>query len=137
MGRFRWVLAVSACSALVTVTGCTSLPTNSAPHVLRSYSPEVSEAPAVGPVDGQEPDLLLRGFYAANAIPDGDYEAARSFLTSAAASAWKPSGPALIVDSFGLTTLPGGSPTKRNFAVHGNVVGILSCLLYTSDAADE
>ena len=115
------VLAVTAGPA----AGCASLPTNSAPHVLRSFTPEESEASAPRPVDGQEPDLLLRGFYAASARPDGNYEAARFYLTDAAASAWNPEEEKLVVDSIGMTTLPGSTVGKRSFAVHGKVVGTL------------
>ena len=117
-----------ALAAMLTVSltaGCASLPTNSAPHVIRSFEAEVTEEPAVGPKEDQEPDLLLRDFYAATAIPDADYEAARSYLTEAAASAWDPSGAALVVDSIGVTTTPGGAVGERTFSVHGNVVGTL------------
>ncbi|OEX99021.1 hypothetical protein A0K93_08380 [Corynebacterium sp. BCW_4722] len=116
---------VAVASALVLLTGCASLPTNSAPHVIRTFTPQETEMPAVGPQEGREPDLLIRDFYAAAAIPDTDYETARSFLTEAAAGAWDPSGDVLVVDSIGVTTTPGAAVGERTFAVHGSVVGKL------------
>lgn len=115
--------AVATLTAMSLLSGCATLPTNSAPHVLRPFTPAESPTPDAGPAEDEEPDLLLRGFYAASAIPDGDYEMARAYLTESAAQAWDPSGQKLIVDSFGVTTLPGASAGKRRFAVHGNVVG--------------
>lgn len=122
MKRIR---AAAALAVVSMVAGCASLPTNSAPHVIRSFSPEETENPAVGPAEGREPDLLLRDFYATNAIPDTDYEASRSFLTSAARDAWTPNGQTLVVDRLGVTTVPGAAVGKRTFTVHGNVVGTL------------
>lgn len=122
--RSSWVVsAVASLAAVSLMSGCASLPTNSAPHVIRPFTPAESSTPDAGPAENEEPDLLLRGFYAASAIPDGDYETARAYLTESAAQAWDPSGQKLVVDSFGVTTLPGASAGKRRFAVHGNVVG--------------
>lgn len=115
--------AIAALSAVALVSGCASLPTNSSPHVLRSFTPADTATPNAGPTADEEPDLLLRGFYAASAIPDADYEAARAYLTDDTAEVWDPSGPKLVVDSFGVTTLPGAGVGKRRFSVHGNVVG--------------
>ncbi|MBC3179101.1 MtrAB system accessory lipoprotein LpqB [Corynebacterium lujinxingii] len=115
--------AIAALSAVALLGGCASLPSNSSPHVLRSFTPADTATPNAGPSADEEPDLLLRAFYAASAIPDGDYEAARAYLTENTAEAWNPSGPKLVVDSFGVTTLPGAAVGKRRFSVHGNVVG--------------
>ena len=116
----------AACALAVSLAaGCASLPSSSDPHVLRPYSPEAASVPVITPEAGREPDLLLRDFYSATAIPSADYEAARAFLTQQAAAAWDPSGDMLVVDRIGVTTLPGGTAARRKFSVHGTVVGAL------------
>ena len=119
----RKTLACLMVALTALTTSCASLPTNSAPHVIRSFTPDETETQDAGPKDGQEPDLLLRDFYHASATPDGDYEAARAYLTEGASTAWDPTGQQLVVDSIGMTTLPGSSVGQRSFAVHGQVVG--------------
>ena len=107
------------------LTSCASLPSTSSPHVLRSFNPQVPAAPVIAPEEGREPDLLLRDFYAASAIPTSDYEAARAFMTSQASAAWDPTEETLVVDRIGVTTMPGSTPNRRSFSVHGNVVGVV------------
>lgn len=121
----RKTLACLTVALTTLAAGCASLPTNSAPHVIRSFSPEETETQAAGPKDGQESDLLLRDFYHASATPDSDYEAARAYLTEGASAAWDPSGQKLVVDSIGMTTLPGSSVGQRSYSVHGEVVGVV------------
>ncbi|WP_234948356.1 MtrAB system accessory lipoprotein LpqB [Corynebacterium sp. CNCTC7651] len=117
------LVALATTGALA--AGCASLPSTSDPHVLRPYTPQASAAPVVTPEDGKEPDLLLRDFYAASAIPSSDYEAARAFMTQQASAAWDPTDETLVVDRIGVNTLPGGTLNRRSFSVHGNVVGVL------------
>ncbi len=109
-----------------TLFGCARLPATSDPHVLRPYTPEMTAAPVLAPEAGREPDLLLRDFYTASAIPSSDYEAARAFMTQQASAAWDPTEEMLVVDRIGVTTLAGGTPTKRSFSVHGSVVGVVA-----------
>ena len=66
----RKLLACVTVAATATLSGCASLPTNSAPHVIRSFNPVETETQAAGPEKDQAPDLLLRDFYAASARPD-------------------------------------------------------------------
>ncbi|MDL0402537.1 MtrAB system accessory lipoprotein LpqB [Corynebacterium lehmanniae] len=121
----RKTLACLTVALTTLAAGCASLPTNSAPHVIRSFAPEETETQAAGPKDGQESDLLLRDFYHASATPDSDYEAARAYLTEGASAAWDPSRQNLVVDSIGMTTLPGSSVGQRSYSVHGEVVGVV------------
>lgn len=114
-----------AMSTTLLLGGCATLPSNTDPHVLRPYQEEAPESEIIGPIKDREPDLLLRDFYAASAIPTGDYEAARAFLTEAAKPTWSANEQTLIVDRIGLNTVSGSSGNKRSFAVHGNVVGAL------------
>lgn len=121
--KLRTALALGAVAVLG--AGCASLPSTSDPHVLRPYSPDAASVPVITPEAGREPDLLLRDFYSASAIPSSDYKAARAFLTDDAASAWEPTDETLVVDRIGMTTLAGGSATHRSFSVRGSVVGAL------------
>ncbi|MGV0379174.1 MtrAB system accessory lipoprotein LpqB [Corynebacterium lehmanniae] len=121
----RKTLACLTVALTTLAAGCASLPTNSAPHVIRSFAHEETETQAAGPKDGQESDLLLRDFYHASATPDSDYEAARAYLTEGASAAWDPSRQKLVVDSIGMTTLPGSSVGQRSYSVHGEVVGVV------------
>ncbi|MDK6919067.1 hypothetical protein QP269_25885, partial [Escherichia coli] len=60
---------LTAAALVVSLTSCASLPSTSSPHVLRSFNPQAPAAPVIAPEEGREPDLLLRDFYAASAIP--------------------------------------------------------------------
>lgn len=116
--------------ALLTVSsmalaGCTALPTETEPEALRSFEPEDDTAPDVGPEPGREPDLLLHDFYVASAIPTGEHEQARSFLTPEAASRWEPTASTLIVDRLDITTQPESTSEKRIFAVRGSGIATL------------
>ncbi|WIM68269.1 MtrAB system accessory lipoprotein LpqB [Corynebacterium breve] len=104
---------------------CTRLPTNTEPQALRPFDPQSTAAEVVAPIPGREADLLLRDFYAAGAVPAGDYEAARSYLTPAARDVWNPSESVLIVDRIDLNTQPGGNNQRRSLSVRGNVIGAL------------
>ena len=130
MRRDRVARAVGTVTVIAlaggTLFGCARLPATSDPHVLRPYTLEVTAAPVVAPEAGREPDLLLRDFYTASAIPSSDYEAARAFMTQQASAAWDPTDEMLVVDRIGVTTLAGGTPTKRSFSVHGSVVGVVA-----------
>ena len=133
----RKPLACLTVALTALTTSCASLPTNSAPHVIRSFAPEETETQEAGPKEGQEPDLLLRDFYHASATPDGDYETARAYLTEGASAAWDPGKQRLVVDSIGMTTLPGSSVGQRSYSVHGQVVGtVRSGGSYTPERGD-
>ncbi|MCP1387966.1 MtrAB system accessory lipoprotein LpqB [Corynebacterium sp. TA-R-1] len=125
MRRKRTTALVALAAVGTLAAGCASLPSTSDPHVLRPYSPQASAAPVITPEAGREADLLLRDFYTASAIPSSDYEAARAFMTTQASAAWDPTEETLVVDRIGVNTLPGGTPSRRSFSVHGNVVGVL------------
>lgn len=121
--KLAQLTAVATATALL--ASCASLPSTSNPHVLRTFNSEAPAAPVIAPEAGREPDLLLRDFYAASAIPSSDYEAARAFMTTDAARTWDPSAETLIVDRIGVTTVAGGTGVRRSFSAHGNVVGVL------------
>lgn len=125
---FRWrVLSAGAAVvvASLTVTSCTTLPTNTEPQAIRSFEAQSADNAAQGPTPGREADLLVRDFYAASAIPVGDYETARAFLTPAAQEAWNPEDSTLVVDRIDLNTQPGATGQRRSLAVRAEVIGSL------------
>ncbi|WP_300938327.1 MtrAB system accessory lipoprotein LpqB [Corynebacterium stationis] len=119
------LIAALAIPALV-LSGCSTLPNNSDPHILRSFSPQPEVDPAVGPTPGQEADLLVREFYAAAAIPSSDYGAARSFLSPEAAQNWDPEESMRIVDFIELTSQNTTRSDQRAFTVRGSVIGSIA-----------
>ncbi|WP_394281298.1 MtrAB system accessory lipoprotein LpqB [Corynebacterium sp.] len=125
----RRAVAVSALAVVTTASlalgSCTRLPANTEPQALRTFDRNVAAEELHEPQPGLEPDLLLRDFYAASAIPTGDYSAARNYLTASAAEAWDPHDSTLIVDRIDLTTQPGGNAQRRSLSVRGEVIGSL------------
>lgn len=120
----RCAAAVSLVSMLV---GCTTLPTNTEPHAIRSFEQDRPDAPVIAPQADQQPDLLVRDFFQASAHPTNDFEAARSFLTPAASGAWKPGEKKLIVDGLDLKTVvdENEQQTGQTFLVNARVIGEL------------
>ena len=125
----RGSLAVLMAGSLGFVAACSSLPRDTAPQALRPFedSANPDDDMNIGPTEGQEPDLLLRDFYRASASPDGDYRAAKRYLTDNAKSNWQPHhDDMLIVDRIEFNTASGPSDSaKRKFNVRGTVIGKL------------
>ena len=125
----RGALAVVVAGSLGFVAACSSLPRDTGPQALRPFedSANPDDDMNIGPTDGQEPDLLLRDFYRASASPDGDYRAAKRYLTDNAKSNWQPHhDDMLIVDRIEFKTASGPSDSaKRKFNVRGTVIGKL------------
>ncbi|MFP7366365.1 MtrAB system accessory lipoprotein LpqB [Corynebacterium callunae] len=123
MRKFTQVIAVVAVTSLI--AGCSTLPSNTDPQVLRSFSAADTTQEIAGPTPGQDPDLLLRGFFAAGAYPTQQYEAARAYLTEAAQKSWDPATTNRVVDRVDLNTLPGSTDEERRIAIRGTQVGTL------------
>ena len=125
----RGALAVVVAGSLGFVAACSSLPRDTGPQALRPFedSANPDDDMNIGPTDGQEPDLLLRDFYRASASPDGDYRAAKRYLTDNAKSNWQPHhDDMLIVDRIEFNTASGPSDSaKRKFSVRVPVIGRL------------
>lgn len=120
------LLATMLTGGLV-VSSCSTLPRDTSPQVIRTFAPVEDEQPATSPEPGQEPDLLLRDFFSASAVPAGDYKTARQFMTEKTAAKWDPQGPIIIVDSIDITTAPEEEvkPDTRSYQVRGTVIGTL------------
>ncbi|KKO84344.1 LpqB family beta-propeller domain-containing protein [Corynebacterium otitidis] len=123
--RRKAALVAALAAAALAAQSCTSLPANTDPEVLRAYDPQPSEAQNLEPVAGEDPDVTLRGFYQAAAIPTQDYQAARGFLGDRAAVDWDPHESTLVIDRINITTSTTRGSNARAFEVAGEVVGSL------------
>ena len=123
----RILSTVALAAALSLAAGCSTLPSNTQPQALASYVRDEPHEPIAGPLPDQEPDLLLRDFYAASAIPTSDYSAARAFLSPEMAQSWTPAGRLLLVDAVDIVTQPdSATESSRTFDVRGTVIGSLA-----------
>lgn len=120
----RTLVAALSVFALV-IGGCSSLPRDSEPAALRSFTPSESGGDDQGPTPDQEPDLLLRDFFSASARPKLDYQAARDYLAPGLAEQWDPKDDMVVVDRIDINTQAGASDEERTFDVRGNVLGRL------------
>ncbi|MDO5032106.1 MtrAB system accessory lipoprotein LpqB [Corynebacterium sp.] len=122
----RRVLVVVSASALATVAGCSTLPRDTSPQVVATFEPhEHVDDAVVEPRQDSAPDLLLRDFYSAAAIPSADYAAARTFLSPDIANSWDPTDKVLVVDSIDLVTSSKDDETLE-YSVRGNIIGQLA-----------
>ncbi|MDO5077250.1 MtrAB system accessory lipoprotein LpqB [Corynebacterium sp.] len=115
-------VVVFAASILV---GCTTVPGDSAPQALRSFTPAQTSTAASGPAVGREPDLLLRDFFAASAVPTQRHQSARAFLTKRMGEEWDDQSTTMILDRIDLNAKPGASNDAISYVVRGTVVGSL------------
>lgn len=118
----RYLTALIAVGCAATTAACTSLPSNSEPQALRSFEASASEEPQ-GPVEDQEPDLLLRDFYEANNNPQQRYSLARRYLTHRASQSWNPAPETLVLDGIEINSAADSSTKNRRYDVRGLIVG--------------
>ncbi|MDK4293338.1 MtrAB system accessory lipoprotein LpqB [Corynebacterium accolens] len=129
-GLWRRSTAVGAVAALCFVTGCSTLPHDTSPQVVGTYHKQ-ADGPeeVIAPEVGADPDLTLRVFYRAAAVPTNDHDAARGFLTNNARGAWDASGDVMVVDSLDIVTAPdkkqNTAADARSFNVRGTIIGRL------------
>jgi hypothetical protein len=123
MSEYRWsraVLVVAAGAALL--AGCANIPTSGAVHVGRP----LSAVGGLGDVDvrvqppqaqpGMSATDVVRGFLRAVVNNDGDYEIARSYLTSRAAEVWNAAGITTYDD--GSVQIAASGDSNKNRAVN-------------------
>ncbi|WKE60669.1 MtrAB system accessory lipoprotein LpqB [Corynebacterium tuberculostearicum] len=125
----RWAV-LSTAAAVLFAGGCSTLPNNTGPQVVGTYQKQ-DDGPeeVIAPQPGDDPDLTLRDFYQASAVPGNDHEAARGFLTDNARGAWDASGEVMVVDSLDIVTAPANKQSskdnERAFTVRGTIIGRL------------
>ena len=120
----------STAAAVLFVSGCSTLPSDTGPQVVGTYQrQEDSPGEVIAPQPGDDPDLTLRDFYQASAVPGNDHEVARGFLTDTARGAWDASGDVMVVDSLDIVTAPANKQSskdnERAFTVRGTIIGRL------------
>ena len=128
--KYRKTAVVGTAAAVLFVSGCSTLPNNTGPQVVGTYQqqPDGPEE-VIAPQPGDDPDLTLRDFYQASAVPGNDHEVARGFLTDNAREAWDASGDVMVVDSLDIVTASASKQSSRDneraFTVRGTIIGRL------------
>ena len=106
--RRRAAVVATAVATLVLVAGCGGLTTHTGVQrgleVGSGGGSQVRVIPP-GPVAGDDRDQIVRGFIRAGSASDGDYDAARSFLTEPMAKQWTPDGEIVIFSNEGSLSL--------------------------------
>ncbi|MGI8665891.1 MAG: GerMN domain-containing protein [Jatrophihabitans sp.] len=116
-----------AALALALLTGCTGIPSSSAPQVIRSVDrgEDIQGAPFnTAPEPGEPPRDIVSDFLTASAKQvDAGHSAARQFLTSQASRKWQDSTTTVVQETaVGVAVVTGGTATVR---VTGRRVGQL------------
>lgn len=102
--RTRGLALVVLAVAVAVLSGCVSIPTSSSPKPIGTLPSRGPSAAVPTPRAGMTPEALVRDFLKATANPGSNHQAARQYLTEAAASAWDDRGDALIVDQISVLT---------------------------------
>lgn len=116
---------IAALSATALLAGCSTLPTNTDPQVLRSFEAAQTSEEIPGPEPGAEPDILLRDFFSAGAYPSQQYQASRAYLTENASRSWDPLVITRVLDRVDLNTQAGATENERRIVIRGTQVGTL------------
>ncbi|WP_448851424.1 LpqB family beta-propeller domain-containing protein [Corynebacterium sp. 335C] len=125
MRRLRALAACAAVAATVAASGCTTLPTDSSPQVIRPFQQGQENLDVPSPDPDAGADLVLRDFYEAMAHPVDGHAAARAFLTPSAAEKWNPDRHFYVVRSFNFVPAGTDADGRRLFDVRGDFVGTL------------
>lgn len=114
--------------ALLLVAGCATVPSTSAPVVVRTVGADAPGVAVKAPLSGREPDLLVCDFVTASAAPTSRHSAARQYLTQDASASWEDGTSTRILDN--LACLPddggGSAPGRSRVLLRGDSVGTLS-----------
>ncbi|WP_367135364.1 LpqB family beta-propeller domain-containing protein [Saccharothrix sp. HUAS TT1] len=119
---------LAALLALFALAGCAAIPTETSPIAVNPSAGNASEAAAPKPVKDIDPLTLVREFVNASANPEGDYAAAKAYLTENAKKAWNTKGTPTIIDTtFNTVPSPGVAADDKNRTVllQGRNVGRL------------
>ena len=117
----HWLLAILGVLMLV-VAGCSEVPASTTPVVVGSAPDGPSgdqsnyiEIQPDGPVKGDSPDTIVRGYINALATSDPTYEVARQFLTGKASKTWQSGVSTSIIDP-AYSVQPSGKDGVVNFS---------------------
>lgn len=117
--------AVALCSVVIlgTSAGCTTIPRDTNPQVLRPFEPPQVRIEIPQPRPNVNADIILRDFFAAAAHPIDDFQAMRAFMTPELAASWKPHEAARVLDGVNLIAQREEGGSNQTFIARGNVVG--------------
>lgn len=121
----RKLVALGSVIMLGTAAGCTTIPRNTTPQVLRPFQPPQVNIEVPQPRPNVNADVVLRDFFAAAAHPIDDFQAMRAFMTPELAANWKPLNKARILDGVNLISQTSGGKQEQTFTARGATVGQL------------
>ncbi|MFE2753541.1 LpqB family beta-propeller domain-containing protein [Actinosynnema sp. NPDC059335] len=114
--------------AVLVAAGCAAIPTETSPIAVNPSVGNATRAAAPEPVRDIDPLTLVREFVNASANPEGDYAAAKAYLTEDAKKAWNTKGTPTIIDTtFNTVPTPGLTADDKHRVVllQGRNVGRL------------
>lgn len=114
--------------ALLLATGCAAIPTETSPIAINPTAGKPTQPAAPEPARDIDPLTLVREFVNATANPEGDYAAAKAYLTEEARKTWNTKGtPTIIETTFNTvpTGLATGDDKQRTVLLQGKQVGRL------------
>ncbi|HHY07302.1 MAG TPA: hypothetical protein GX530_01960 [Corynebacteriales bacterium] len=124
--RRRWATLATVfttVAALTVGTGCTVLPSDSPPQSLGQFKRTPMTFTPPKPIAGRSPDLTLRDYLRASAVPTNRHAAARLFLTPRANREWKDKDIINIVDRIDVNTVANPSEDEAILQVRARSVG--------------
>lgn len=115
----RRLLAIFCCGLLLVTTGCTTLPSNTPPQSLGQFRRSTIAFVPPQPAPNRSPDLLLRDYLRASAVPTNRHAAARAFLTPEANKKWSEHTTFTIVERVDVNTV--ASPNDHTVILQARV----------------
>ena len=110
---------------VLVLAGCTGVPTDSAPLVVRTVDHGGPDEQAnITPKDGAEPRDMVIDFLTASVAADARHSQARQFLTNAASRKWQDSG-VTVLNEITITKEKSTGPHTKRVEVFGPRVGQL------------
>ncbi len=119
------LLIAALAAGLLTLTACSGVPTSSVPQIVRTASGSSVTSPTsqASPANGLGSRDIILGFLRASVSNDEQHQAARLFLTAAAAGKWNDSTATIIDDyTVGIAVTTGHTASVK---VSGRIVGSL------------
>ncbi|MBB5955175.1 hypothetical protein FHS29_001745 [Saccharothrix tamanrassetensis] len=120
---------VAVLAGVLAVAGCAAIPTQTSPIPVNPSAGSATEAAAPKPAKGIDPLSLVREFVNASANPEGDYAAAKAYLTEDAKKTWDTKAAPTVIDTTFNTVPTGGNlatdPKQRTVLLQGKNVGSL------------
>ncbi|GGP69868.1 LpqB family beta-propeller domain-containing protein [Saccharothrix coeruleofusca] len=134
----RLVAAVVAMVALLALAGCAAIPTQTSPVPINPSAGSPTQAEAPAPTRDIDPLNLVREFVNASANPEGDYAAAKAYLTEEARRTWDTKATPTIIETTFNTVPPTAESTtgssdsdSRTVLLQGRNVGRLQTQDYS------